>query len=129
MKTSKILFYPNTYPETCCTSILEAMACRCNVITSDLGAIRETSNGFGYIFNPLIDVLDIKHSPDIAVVSPKQLNELNNNYINNFVETTIQLINNYDSVENQNFLDQQINYINNSCIWEKKADYLEKYVL
>ena len=85
MKSSQILFYPNTYPETCCTSILEAMACRCNVITSDLGVLRETSNGFGYIFNPLIDVLGINHEPASAAHTPIQLNDLNNNYINNFI--------------------------------------------
>jgi glycosyltransferase involved in cell wall biosynthesis len=55
LKTAMIMFYPNTYPETCCTSILECMAHKCNVITSDLGALAETSNGFANIFNPLID--------------------------------------------------------------------------
>ena len=129
MKTSQILFYPNTYPETCCTSILEAMACRCNVITSDLGALAETSNGFSFMFNPIIDVLDPHYSVDKAVTTPIQVGNLNSNYIKNFIETTIQLVHNYNSVENQKFLDQQTEYINNSCVWNKKADYLKKFIL
>ena len=129
MKTSQILFYPNTYPETCCTSILEAMACRCNVITSDLGALAETSNGFSFMFNPIIDVLDESYSVDAASTNPIQINDLNNNYIRNFIETTVNLVNNYDSVENQEFLDEQCKYINTSCLWEKKVEYLQKYIL
>ena len=129
MKTSQILFYPNTYPETCCTSILEAMACRCNVITSDLGALAETSNGFSFMFNPIIDVLDPHYSVDKAATTPIQVGDLNSNYIKNFIETTIQLVHNYNSVKNQKFLDQQTEYINNSCVWNKKADYLKKFIL
>ena len=129
MKTSQILFYPNTYPETCCTSILEAMACRCNIITSDLGALAETSNGFSFMFNPIIDVLDPHYSADVASTNPIQVDDLNSNYVKNFIETTIQLVHNYNSVENQQFLDQQTEYINNSCVWNKKADYLKKFIL
>ena len=122
LQKSMILFYPNTFPETCCTSILEAMALKCNVITSDLGALSETSNGFSDIFNPTIDVSNIDYTLDEAVSNPIDTNLISQKYFNNFIEKTIHLINNYYSTENQEKLSKQIKYISEECIWSKKTN-------
>lgn len=44
-----IFCYPNTWEETSCVSLIEAMRCGCYPILSDLGALKETSGGFGKI--------------------------------------------------------------------------------
>lgn len=127
VKTAMVLFYPNTYAETCCTSILEAMAHRCNVISSELGAIPETSNGFANLYNPNIDVLHDKYSTDYSFVNPVQISQIPDSYQRQFIEKTIDIITNYYSDYNQELLSNQQTYIS-TCTWEKRAEIFTRFV-
>jgi len=127
IRTSMVLFYPNTYAETCCTSILEAMAYRCNVISSELGAIPETSNGFANLYNPHIDVLHEEVVADDFIKKPVQIDKIPESYSRQFVTKTINVINNYYSEYNQKLLTNQQSYIEN-CTWEKRAEIIEKHI-
>jgi hypothetical protein len=122
-----IFFYPNTYPETCCTSILEAMAHRCNVISSELGAIPETSNGFANLFNPLIDVLHDRYNTNQCIDNPIQIDDISTNYCKSFIEKTIDIINNYYSNYNQELLTNQQSYIE-KCRWSDRAERFKKFL-
>jgi glycosyltransferase involved in cell wall biosynthesis len=50
-KNKSFLTYPSTFAETFCITLLDALAAGLEPIITDLGALKETSNGFGRIIS------------------------------------------------------------------------------
>jgi len=69
MQEVSILTYPNTFEETSCISVMEAMASGCHVITSDLGALPETTANFATIVSMSNDIEKFKENYIDSVVN------------------------------------------------------------
>jgi len=104
------LTYPNTFQETSCITVLQAMACGCLVITSDLGALRESMDNLNDYVNINI------HNFDIS------------NYVLNFVSKTNNLIELSDNMKNK-LIEKNREHIRNNYLWSHICKTFEKDVL
>ena len=124
MKESMIMVYPCSFPETCCTSVLEAMACRCFVVSSDLGALRETTNNLGFLYDPCLDVNHIDYKVMDAITTPIQLQKLSKIYQKMFIEKIKELFIHYYDEQQQSHLNRQQEFIRKNSFWKQKANAL-----
>ena len=102
MREVSLLTYPNTFAETSCISVMEAMASGCGVVTTEMAALPETCSG---------------HARLVRVwPTPRE-------YFDDFVAQTVQtlreLIERPEAAEAR--LRGALNHINDSATWELRA--------
>jgi predicted O-linked N-acetylglucosamine transferase (SPINDLY family) len=108
LKDATCLAYPNTFAETFCIAALEAMAAGCVVITSDLGALRDTTAGFAHLLAP---------PPDKPAHAER------------FAEFTVRALNEYrESAVAKARLAQQVETVNRSGTWRVRAKSWEAWL-
>ncbi|NER35629.1 MAG: DUF563 domain-containing protein [Oscillatoria sp. SIO1A7] len=113
LRSVTALAYANTFKETSCIAVVEAMASGCLVVTSDLAALPETSAGFAR----LVSVADVHSFSDVRDWQFSQ-NQDWQAYGDRFVQATVQLLRECDRAEvSENFLRRMVDYINSSCTW------------
>jgi tetratricopeptide (TPR) repeat protein len=98
-----VLAYPNTFAETSCIAVLEAMASGCQIVTTALGALPETTAGF-------------------ARLVPGDGNR--ESYLRCFVEATVAVLTRLATAspaEAEDDLRRQVAYINQTCTWSVGA--------
>lgn len=101
-----VLAYPNTFPETSCIAVMEALAAGLAVVTSDLGALPETGAGWATLVPPL------------SLLRSRQ------QYVADFVAAVQQVLAQAAADETA-FFDrqwQQVQQINTTCTWPIRAD-------
>lgn len=108
MRGVTMLAYPNTFPETSCIAVLEALASGCRIVTSDLGALPETTAGFADLI---------------------PFGERREAFIGSFVERVVDVLR-AAACDDETALRQRVDYIRESATWEIRAaewvEWLEK---
>ena len=109
LRNATCLAYPNTFAEGYCISVAEAMAAGCIVITSDLGALRDTTAGFGRLMLPPTD--------------RKRHAQL-------FSDLAVSVLNDFRSspAEYAKHLESQVRYNNQTGTWRARAEEWEKWL-
>ena len=97
LRHAAILAYPSTFAETSCIAVMEAMASGCRVVTTDLGALRETTDGFGQLIAP---------GPDLQGA---------------FADACVAAIDRTAGPDNEEELREQVNHINRTAVWSVRA--------
>ena len=109
LKEVHIFSYPSIWTETSCIAAIEAMAAGCEVVTTNLGALKETCSPFAKFVN-----------------FEKNLHNLELNYLSSLIDS----INNFWSEDNQQKLKKQREKINQIYSWETRKvewiDFLKK---
>ena len=95
-----ILSYPNTWEETSCMAVAEAMAAGCQVVTTNLGALYETCGEFGTLVPYGSDLDDL---------------------VNRYACVLNQTIDTYWEAGNQARLHTQANFYNKQWSWANRA--------
>ena len=109
LKEVHIFSYPSIWAETSCIAAIEAMAAGCEVVTTNLGALKETCSPFAKFVN-----------------FEKNLHNLELKYLSSLIDS----INNFWSEDNQQKLKIQREKINQIYSWETRkvewTDFLKK---
>jgi glycosyltransferase involved in cell wall biosynthesis len=72
-----ILAYPNTFEETSCISVIESLSAGLKVVTSNLGALPETTEGWARMY-PVLNSSDL-HAMRFAKVLGEEIEKMRNN--------------------------------------------------
>lgn len=119
--SSKIFFYPSYFEETCCTSVLEAIACGCNIVTTNIGAVPETLK----LLYPTIDILFNRNFDSIEkyLLNPILIDEVINKeeFITRITNLTIKYITEYNTNINFKRIEKQLKFIQENSIWKHKS--------
>jgi glycosyltransferase involved in cell wall biosynthesis len=110
MRQVTALTYTNTFIETSCISVMEAMAAGCQIITSNLGGLPETMAGFGLTL-PITGDWD--------------------EYCRQFAKQTYLYLVDFSGKGRGKLLDRlhdQVKYINDNYTWKVRAREWEKWL-
>jgi predicted O-linked N-acetylglucosamine transferase (SPINDLY family) len=99
-----ILSYPSTVAETSCIVVMEALAAGLHVVTSNLGALPETTMGFGTL---------------VPANAARDRNQFARDYLTHLRSVLQRWADNPEAFAAQRF--PQVKAVNDHCTWQRRA--------
>jgi glycosyltransferase involved in cell wall biosynthesis len=84
-----ILAYPNTFEETSCISVIEALSAGLRVITSNLGALPETTEGWARMYPFFMD--KTLHAQKFASILAEELQSFSSGKLESHLQKQVQI--------------------------------------
>ncbi len=110
LKKATLLAYPNTFAETSCISVMEAMAAGLFVVSSDLGALSETGQGFARL-----------------IPTGNTIKKYAENFVSEVVDVLKQVLNPSTQKEQDTFIRKQVAHVNEHATWKVRAKEWESF--
>ena len=86
-----ILAYPNTFEETSCIAVIEALSAGLRIVTSNLGALPETTEGWARMYPYLMD--PNLHAEKFASILSEEIENIRKNRLNHHLKQQVDLYN------------------------------------
>jgi glycosyltransferase involved in cell wall biosynthesis len=103
-----ILAYPNTFEETSCISVIEALSSGLRVITSSLGALPETTEGWAKIYP--FEINEEIHIQKFTKILESEIEDFKNGKLKNHLENQIKIYKNKWSWDNR--INEWLDFLN-----------------
>lgn len=124
MRSIALLAYPNTFAETSCIAALEAMASGCEIVSSKLAALPETTAGFAKLIS-VDDVANFVSETEWQCADRWDWQPYKNRFTNAIIESLEMWINTNHNPQlrqaQENHLKEQLNYVKKFYSWPKRA--------
>lgn len=88
LSTFDILAYPNTFEETSCIAVIEALSAGLRVVTTNLGALPETTEGFARMYPYLMDANT--HAQKFAEILAEEIELMRSNQLEEHLQDQVQ---------------------------------------
>jgi glycosyltransferase involved in cell wall biosynthesis len=117
LHTFDILAYPNTFEETSCIAVIEALSAGLRVVTSNLGALPETTEGWAKMY-PYLASKDL-HAIKFADILDEEIIKIKNGDLDSHLELQKQIYTPRWSWDNR--INEWIDFLNKTNNFSKES--------